>query len=179
MLPQPEYRVRPARFDELGQLAAIEHRAGLLFAATPHAHVCSAPGLAREIVQDFWRNGFVFVAVDATGTIVGFALGGERGGEGYLRELDVDPPHGRRGIGRRLVAIAKDWAAERGHETLFLSTFVDVAWNAPLYQRLGFDIVPADSLTPAMKEIQANEARAGLANRVFMRTRLRYHPFPP
>ena len=33
-------------------------------------------------------------------------------------------------------------ARELGHDTLYLSTYLDVPWNAPFYGRRGFSSVP-------------------------------------
>ena len=62
---------------------------------------------------------------------VGFALVEVLGGIALLAELDVLPALGRRGIGRRLIAAARDWAEARGHDALYLTTFAEIPWNAP------------------------------------------------
>jgi GNAT superfamily N-acetyltransferase len=76
--------------------------------------------------------------------------------------LDVDPDFGRRGIGRRLVEAACDWARAKGSERITLSTFRDVAWNAPFYTRLGFITLLGDELSKALQELRENERRDGL-----------------
>ena len=55
-----------------------------------------------------------------------------------------------------------------------LSTFADVAWNAPFYARLGFEILPQEALTAALLAIQTEETAVGLdiRPRVFMRKTL-------
>jgi GNAT superfamily N-acetyltransferase len=92
----------------------------------------------------------------------------------HLDELDVHPAHGRRGLGRRLVTAVCDWAAGEGREAVTLSTFRDVPWNMPFYMKLGFEIIPYDSLSPALTAIVADEARRGLDSdrRVVMRRML-------
>src|ERR1051326_9146951 len=165
------YWIRSARYEELVQLAAIEQRAGMIFSATAHADVCFGPNVPLEVVVERWRAGFVLVAVVAVDVVVGFAMGGDLGGEAFLQEIDVEPAFGRRGIGKTLLEAVRGWATQRGYQTLVLSTFVDVPWNAPFYSRCGFKIIPEVDLTPAMRKVREQELQAGLVldRRVFMR----------
>ena len=43
-----------------------------------------------------------------------------------------------------------------------LSTFQDIAWNAPFYLRSGFRVLRDDELSPGLRALRNNEARAGL-----------------
>jgi hypothetical protein len=45
---------------------------------------------------------------------------------------------------------------------LTLTTFRDVAWNGPFYQRLGFEELAAHDLSPDLAQILAHEAARGL-----------------
>jgi N-acetylglutamate synthase-like GNAT family acetyltransferase len=59
----------------------------------------------------------------------------------YVREIDVLAEFGRRGIGKALISQAIEHARHLKLESVFLRTFREVAWNAPFYQRLGFQEV--------------------------------------
>jgi len=103
---------------------------------------------------------------------VGFALieiVGER--HAHLEEVDVHPDHGRRGLGKKLVAAACEWAFGSGYPSVTLTTFRDVAWNMPFYGKLGFEVVPEEDLPPEVAAIVADETRRGLdpGRRVVMR----------
>lgn len=89
----------------------------------------------------------------------------------HLEEIDVDPGHGRRGLGRKLVLQVCDWAAGNGYASVTLTTFRDIPWNMPFYARLGFEIVPRTQLSQALSAIVEDETRRGLdpARRVVMR----------
>ena len=52
-----------------------------------------------------------------------------------------------------------------------LTTFRDVPWNAPYYERLGFRSLSETELTPELAEVRAREAEPGLdpETRVCMR----------
>jgi len=93
----------------------------------------------------------------------------------HLEEIDVHPAHGRKGLGAALVGAVCAWAAAAGHREVTLTTFRDVAWNAPFYARLGFAVVGSDDWPPAIATIVAGEAARGLdpATRVVMAHRLR------
>ncbi|MEU9114066.1 GNAT family N-acetyltransferase [Streptomyces sp. NPDC048483] len=77
----------------------------------------------------------------------------------HIEQVSVHPDHARRGVGRALIDRAEDdW---RG-TAVTLTTFAEVPWNAPYYERLGFRVLADDELTPGLREIRANEARRGL-----------------
>ncbi len=82
--------------------------------------------------------------------------------------------HQRRGIGARLIDAVCSAAKGRGLAAVTLSTFVNVPWNAPHYERLGFRALRHGSLTPSMRAIEKEEAAFGLdvSRRVFMRRTL-------
>jgi GNAT superfamily N-acetyltransferase len=94
-------------------------------------------------------------------------------GVAHLEEIDVHPEHGRRGLGTRLVIAICAWALTAGYRSLTLSTFRDVPWNMPFYAQLGFEVVPHDDLSPALRAVVRDETRRGLdpTRRVVMRRR--------
>jgi GNAT superfamily N-acetyltransferase len=123
---------------DLPHLLEIERRAAALFQQVPL--IAGLPLEAPD--RDFagaQRDGRLWVARgDAGGPPVGFALVARVGEEWHLQEMDVLPEHGRRGLGRALLAAACEWVRAQGEGTLTLTTFRDVPWNAPFYERCGF-----------------------------------------
>ncbi|MFN2376254.1 MAG: GNAT family N-acetyltransferase [Candidatus Binatia bacterium] len=120
------------------------------------------------------KEGRLWVAV-GEGRPVGFALACRlRDGQPWLEELDVHPDHARRGLGRALVETVIAWARQQGAASLALTTFVDVAWNAPFYARLGFrPFSPAEHSTAIAEVLEEEEARGlPLSRRVAMRLEL-------
>ena len=74
----------------------------------------------------------------------------------------MEPSHQGRGVGRALIERAVVWAAERGMPAITLTTFIDVAWNAPLYRRLGFRVLAEGDIGPGLRAVRHAEAAHGL-----------------
>ncbi|MDX1648989.1 MAG: GNAT family N-acetyltransferase [Myxococcota bacterium] len=155
-------RIRPARPDELVRLQAIEEAAGALFATVGMPEVDAAEPVPLGRLEDARQEGRLWVAADAADRPVGFALVETVDGEPHLKEVDVHPDHGRRGVGRRLVEHVLARARAEGAAGVTLTTYRDVAWNAPFYRRLGFRELPEPALGPGLARIRRLERERGL-----------------
>jgi GNAT superfamily N-acetyltransferase len=163
------YTIRSAQVEELTLLAEIERSAGTLFLDTPYAFLVDAEPLPLEFICQRFQAGQVWVAV-ADRVVIGYAIAREVDETLYLQEIDVEPKHGRRGIGTALIATIRAWAQLSDYSVLSLSTFRDIPWNAPFYAKLGFRILDESELTAGFQEIRRQELAAGLpiADRVIM-----------
>lgn len=168
VVAEDRYTIRAARPDDLPLLPAIERAAASQFRATAFAFIADFPLASPALDLGHER---VWVAVDADDRPIGFAVAHPLDGAIYLHELDVHPDHGRRGIGRRLVAAVAAWGRENGAAAVTLATFRDIPWNGPYYARLGFHPLADDELGPGLRAIRQAEADAGLpaAERTCMR----------
>lgn len=169
-----QYTIRLVRDAEVTALSDIETRAGALFADAGLQDVADNPPADLDYIESFRRAGAVHVAVSDRGEPVGFALSGLLDGGGHLYELAVDPAHGRRGLGGRLVEAACNTAYARGARGVTLSTFRDLAWNGPFYKKLGFrDLTPSE-WTPGLHVLHAREIdiKLPVERRCFMRKEL-------
>ena len=93
-------------------------------------------------------------------------------GEGlHLEEVDVHPDHGRQGLGARLIDAGAARARELGLREITLTTFREIPWNAPYYERIGFRVLARTDWSGALVAQVAEEARGGLdpEKRVVMR----------
>lgn len=88
----------------------------------------------------------------------------------YIEQIDVLPDFAGRRIGAALLDAVTERARRLGLKRLTLSTFRDVAWNAPWYRRLGFAEIADRALTPELVEIRRQHLARGLdeSQRVFM-----------
>lgn len=86
----------------------------------------------------------------------------------HIDEVDVLRAFQSQGIGRALLGAAADWARTKGLQTLSLTTFRDVPWNAPFYASFGFREWDPAEAPPSIREALAYETARGLANRCAM-----------
>jgi len=166
--------IRPVRPSEIDRLRQIEIEAGARFSEIGMQEIAedeppSAALLASRLEQDR-----LWVAVDDDDVPIGYVSAGVVGGLGHIEQLSVVPSHGGQGVGRRLVEHVCGWAQAAGSSAVTLSTFGDVAWNRPLYERMGFRVLAEPEVTPALREVRAAEGAAGLdvSTRVFMQREL-------
>lgn len=152
------YIIRGVRQSELGLLPGIERAAAAVFRGSIYPQMADAP-LSSEHVDPADR---IWVACDATDTPVGFAIARALTSSIHVHEIDVHPSHARRGLGAGLIEAMAEWAEAQGSERLTLSTFDDIPWNGPYYERLGFRALPDDELSPELQDIRRLEAAAGL-----------------
>lgn len=166
----PGYRIRRAREDDLPRVSAIERAAALRFASYGLAEVLSGLSTPREALTGGIDTGGLLVAEHEVDGVVGWALALELDGHGHLEEVDVLVEHGKHGLGRALVDAVIAWSRVRGYTTLTLSAQLHIPWNAPFYAHMGFRVVPAAELSPALAALLRYEASYGLPmeNRVIM-----------
>ncbi len=165
-----DVEIELARSEDAGRIPEIERRAARLFPETLLPSGLANETTTAEDVAEAIEAGGLLVARDVRAGVIGFALLEEDEGEAHLEEIDVDPDHGRRGVGRALVEAAIAWARARGASRITLSTFRDLAWNAPFYARCGFEVVPASAYSDRDRGRRAEEAASGLevSQRVIM-----------
>lgn len=138
-----QWSLRLARPADAAGMPAIERAAADLFT--------HEPGLERFDPDDTWevpdlerfiRKGHCLVA-HVGEELAGFLVAEPFRRELHIWEMDVHPRFQRRGIGAGLVRAAQIDARNAGFKALTLTTFRDLAWNAPFYARLGFEEVTA------------------------------------
>lgn len=174
------YTLRRARPEELAMLPDVEHLAALQFLQSAHPFAAQLDTQTLEQLREYQRHGGVWVAVTAEGGIAAFVLSKEVDGAAFIAEIDVHPSHARQGLGRALFEVLKRQARERGYPAMLLTTFRDVPWNAPNYERWGFRVMRDDEVGPGLRAIREQETRMGLppASRVCMVLPLDAKPGP-
>ena len=166
------YLIEPARAEDLAKLAQVEIAANALFAGRGIAGVVANDSTSLEELAHAHAAGLLWVARDA-GRASRSASRCSRSwtGSAHLEEIDVHPAHGRRGVGRALLDAVVAWARGAGHRAVTLTTFRDIPWNAPFYERAGFRALAPHELGPGLAAVVRDEAARGLdpAQRVAMR----------
>ena len=142
-------------------LVAVEQRAAGLFRHHGYPRIADEPVATLAELRALMAGQSVWVAATDTGEPVGFAIAGPLGRFFHLRELSVDPAHGRRGLGAALVGAVIAAAEASGCEGVSLTTFRSVPFNKPFYERLGFAELAPDAAPAALKEQFEREVPPG------------------
>jgi GNAT superfamily N-acetyltransferase len=153
--------VREATAAELPRLPEIEASASRLFAPTAKPMDILATVSPAETWAGMQAAGTVWI-VDDAGVPVAFLAAQVFGDELHVWELDVHHDHQRQGHGRRLMEHAIAWARARRMAAVTLTTFRDIAWNAPFYASLGFREVSGPDVSVRLAKVLDLEASKGL-----------------
>ena len=156
--------IRDANDGDVPLLAGIEARAARRFgeAGLPAAEALPLHDPVELLIAAMEKR--VLVAVDGDDVAVGFALlEAHSDGDAHLLELDVEPAHCGKGLGRALLAASADWARSRGLQRLTLTTFRDIPFNAPFYTRVGFRALALEALGSRLRSILEQEVLHGVA----------------
>lgn len=146
----------------------IEDSAAIRFRGSNHAYVLDAPSPPAEIYADLAARGLVLMA-DHEGGAVGFAACEPYPDALHLKELAVAHRFQGQGIGRALVDAVAEEARRRALPAVTLTTFADLPWNGPWYERLGFTELREGQLGEWLRQILEGEYERGLTDRCAMR----------
>ena len=150
--------IRLARDADLPYLAGIEDAGDTLFAQRFGGVDWPAASSGEDRAAE---PGFLLVAVDDDGRVVGFTHVLDLDGHWHLEQIAVDPSHGRRGVGAQLLRATHARVAARGGRAVTLMTYADVPWNGPFYARHGY--VELEPLPPWLEPMRQTEHAMGLA----------------
>ncbi|MFD5246559.1 GNAT family N-acetyltransferase [Amycolatopsis sp. NPDC058340] len=153
--------IRLATPEDLPALQDIERAAGEPFRALGMAAIADDDPPSIADLAAFQRDGRAWVW-DAGDGPAAYLLAEVVDGHGHIEQVSVHPDHARRGLGRRLIEHAAEWASREGLAGLTLTTYADVPWNAPYYARLGFATLDEESLTEGLRAVRAHEIARGL-----------------
>ncbi len=134
--------IRAARPEEIALLPQIENAADERYVRVGLRCVLEMPPQSLVSLERGRRRGMLWVATSPLGRVVGFALMERPGNTAWLDQLSVLDLWQGRGLGTALIDRTAGRARQLGHDRLYLSTYLDVPWNAPFYERRGFSSVP-------------------------------------
>jgi GNAT superfamily N-acetyltransferase len=173
--------IRAARADETDGLAEVERDGDRRYRGYDGVPVGFDDTVAPAILRRAAGEGRLWVATSGVGrgaghrsddgTLIGFALAETIDDRAHLAQVSVCLGWQGRGVGRRLIAAVTGWAADGGLGAVTLCTFADVEWNRPLYEHLGFAVVPEEQWTPGLRAVFEADGALGLdlRRRVVMR----------
>lgn len=151
----------------MDHLPRIERSAAAAFRGSSQDAIADDAVSPASLYVPLQAQGLVWVAQDAQDPPdaegpSGFAACEAFDGALHLWELAVRRERQGQGVGRALIRAVTDAARARGCAAVTLTTFREIAWNAPFYARLGFRELAAHELDGRLAEVLSREAAKGL-----------------
>jgi GNAT superfamily N-acetyltransferase len=155
-------RIRAARAAEVPRLREMDWDAGQVFRDIGMPEAAEFEPRTLEELADSQRAGQLWVAADESDTPASFLMTVLLDGCLHVEQLSTAPASARRGLGRALLDHAAGRARAGGLPALTLTTFADVPWNGPYYERCGFRVLGDAEITPGLREVREHEIALGL-----------------
>jgi GNAT superfamily N-acetyltransferase len=148
--------IRSARHSELADLIVLEIEAGQLFHAVDLALVADhVPD--QEALRRNHERGLVWVA-EQHGEVAGYIVATVLDGNAHIEQVSVAPASARQGVGRQLISHVEEWGRRNDRPATTLTTFRDVPWNGPYYEKLGYRELLAAEIGSELAAAVAHEA---------------------
>jgi ribosomal protein S18 acetylase RimI-like enzyme len=148
--------IRSARQSELADLAVLEIEAGQLFHSVDLALVAGhVPD--EEALRQSHERGLVWVA-EQHGKVAGYIVATMVDSNAHIEQVSVAPAYGRQGVGRSLISHVEEWGRYTDRPATTLTTFRDVPWNGPYYEKLGYRELLAVEIGSELAAALAHEA---------------------
>lgn len=170
--------VRAAGLGDIPRVRWLESDAGERFREVGLDAIADSEAPEVGLLAHHVAEGTCWVAVDGSGPAIGYAIASAVDGEGHLDQVSVARRAMGRGVGSALIEEVCRWAAAQGFDAVTLTTFRDIDFNGPYYERRGFVVLDEGAWGPQLSAIRARERQAGLdvAARVAMRRALPRQP---
>ncbi|GAA5104228.1 GNAT family N-acetyltransferase [Wohlfahrtiimonas larvae] len=154
-------QIREARSGDVEYLPEIERSAAQIFKQNQELawladHDVQPASLHQNYIQA--RNSWVAVHDDIP---VGFINGVEYNKTFHICELSVTEAWQSQGVGRALLQAVEQIMQERGITIITLTTFKDIPWNAPFYERQGYEKLEDEALSIFLTDILDEEIESG------------------
>ena len=148
------FPIRPARESDLVVLQSIERSAGLPFADIGMAFIADDEPPSIETLRKFVANEKAWVSTDLDDTPIAYLLVEVVDGNVHLEQVSVHSDYAHTRIGMALLHHMIEWA--RGHDlpAVTLTTYTDVPWNGPYYERSGFRYLAENEETPGRRRLR-------------------------
>ena len=160
--------------EHLAAIPAIELAASAMFPETDLPAEIRYLVTEDELLHEAQSEARLWVALTDERTPVGFAMADIIDGGAHVDEMDVMPDFARQGIGTRLVRTLIDWARSCDYPALTLVTFRHLPWNAPFYEKMGFEAMATSEIGGELASLLQEEGKAGIDvhQRVCMKLKL-------
>jgi GNAT superfamily N-acetyltransferase len=156
------FAIRPSRPEDGPSLQAIEKLAGARFRDVGLGQIADHDPMPVNELAAYSVAGRAWVAVGADNDPIGYVIVDVVDGNAHIEQISVHPDAQGTGIGRALIEQVECWAVDTGGSSITLTTFIDVSWNQPLYEHVGFVVMTDDEMGPELAALVDTEAAHGL-----------------
>ncbi len=149
----PGVVVRAMTGDDVDVVQRVEVASGERFRsiADPRISQCAGhPPMPTDSLRRFMAAGLAWVAT-VDDAVVGFLVAEVLEDALHVEEVAVEPAHAGRGHATALLDVVVEQAAALGLSGVTLTTFRDVPWNRPFYERRRFRVLAEEELTDVMR----------------------------
>jgi len=157
--------IRLTRAEDAAYLPAVEISAGEAFRTVPGLEWIADGDdiLSVEQHTQYIDQGAAWVA-ETKGQCVGFVAAECNAEENCLHiwELSVESDYQGKGVGRKLLDAAREYALDKGLLAITLTTFRELVFNEGFYQKLGYRTLTENELSQRLNNILTGEAESGL-----------------
>ena len=154
-------QIREARATDIEHLPEIERSAAQIFKQEKDlAWLADDKVQPTSLHQNYIQSRNSWVAVHDE-IPVGFINGVEYNNTFHICELSVSEAWQSQGVGRALLNAVEQIMRNRGIAFMTLTTFKEVPWNAPFYEKLGYVTLLEKDLSIFLMDILDEEAEAG------------------
>jgi GNAT superfamily N-acetyltransferase len=154
--------IRKIDASDITQLIEIEKSATQAFLNIPElAWLADSSLLSIDDHIQLISKAYGFVSVNPENQVTGFLYAEKHVQDLYIIELDVDGAFQKQGIGRKLLEHTIDFARKYDFSSVTLTTFNDVIWNRPFYEKLGFQKLDATDLPDYLHKKILHEVECG------------------
>ncbi|KAG9237801.1 putative acetyltransferase [Amylocarpus encephaloides] len=158
----PRFGVRSARSSDIPLLEHVERSAADSFRTVGLEHLLDGPTVKVAVLMNMARTNHLWVAVNDWDQPIGFLGGEDLQGNFHIDEISVVQEYQGRGVGRALMRMMMEQVRGEGYKYATLTTFKDVPWNGPWYQKLGFKEINPRAMKKQYSQILKEEAERGL-----------------
>lgn len=144
-------RIRLGSADEIHKVAPLEQAAAEAFREIGMDAVADDDPVAESVLSQAAEERRFWVAVEY-GVLKAYLLGDFLPQSLHIDQVTVHPDASRRGLGALMIesVSADPRSKERGLITL--TSFANVPWNAPYYERIGFNEIPREDWPEGVAE---------------------------
>ncbi|EMA3642425.1 GNAT family N-acetyltransferase [Providencia stuartii] len=169
------FHIRQAQPCDAKKLPTIERSAAQVFRGHHQfAWIADDEVQSEQDHLQFIQDNREWVAVDNDDQPIGFINVDKLTHSLHIGEISVCQSWQGKGVGRALIQHILHYALQHHFDYVTLTTFREIPWNAPYYQRFGFSIIDEEALPTELEEILQQEIDAGFnaADRCAMRIKI-------